>query len=281
MGIWFSEMHTKNLKFSVKVKEQLYSKKSFYQLIEVFDTEEFGKMLVLDECVMITEKDEFMYHEMITHIPMAVNPNIKNVLIIGGGDGGAARELLRYNSIEHIDLVEIDSEVVEVCQKFIPQTASMLDDARVTIYYEDGLAYVRKTKKVYDLIIVDSTDPFGPGEGLFTREFYGNCYKALSECGILINQHESAFYDEYANAFAKTHNKISKVFNETHVYGFQMPTYPSGIWYFGFASKKFHPINDFKEDYWKSLNLRTRYYNTDIHRASFVLPNYVKELLDE
>ncbi len=281
MGIWFSEQHTKNLKLSVKIKEQLYSKKSYYQLIEVFDTEEFGRMLVLDECVMITEKDEFMYHEMIAHVPMAANPDAKNVLIIGGGDGGAVRELLRYKTIEHIDMVEIDSEVVDVCCKYIPQTAAMLDDARLSIHYEDGLAFVRKTKNTYDLIIVDSTDPFGPGEGLFTREFYGNCYKALSDNGILINQHESTFYDEYAQAFKNTHKKLSKVFPNASVYSFQMPTYPSGIWYFGFASKGIDPIKDLDEEAWNDLKIKTRYYNTDIHKAAFVLPNYVKELLDE
>lgn len=281
MGIWFSEHHTKNLKFSVKIKEQLYSKKSYYQLIEIFDTEEFGKMLVLDECVMITEKDEFMYHEMITHVPMAVNPNIKRVLLIGGGDGGAVRELLRYDTIEHIDMVEIDHDVVEACRRYLPQTASMLDDARVSIHYEDGLAFARKTKNIYDLIIVDSTDPFGPGEGLFTREFYGNCYKALSDNGILVNQHESAFYEEYANAFKSTHKKLSRVFPKTHVYGLQIPTYPSGIWYFGFASKTFDPVNALDCDAWNKLGIKTKYYNTELHKAAFVLPNYVKELLNE
>ncbi len=281
MDLWFTENHTKGLKFTIKVDRHLYSEKSYYQQIDIFDTTEFGRMLVLDGCVMITEKDEFMYHEMIVHVPMAVNPDIKRVLVIGGGDGGAVRELCRYPSIEHIDMVEIDEMVVNACRKYIPQTTCALDDPRLSIHYEDGLPFVRKTEDKYDLMIVDSTDPFGPGEGLFTREFYGNCYKALTDNGILVNQHESACYDEYAESMELTHKKLKRVFPVATVYTVQIPTYPSGIWYFGFASKGLHPLRDMQADRWNSLGFKTRYYNTDIHRASFALPNFAKELLKD
>ena len=193
MQLWFSEMQTPNVKFSIRVDRQLYSGKSEFQRIDVFESPEFGRFLTLDGYMMLTEKDEFIYHEMITHVPMAVHPNVKRVLVIGAGDGGVIRELVRYPEIEQIDLVEIDELVVEVCKKYLPKTACRLDDERVSIYYEDGLRFIRSCEDKYDLIIVDSTDPFGPGEGLFTKEFYGNCYKALHEDGIMINQHESPF----------------------------------------------------------------------------------------
>lgn len=280
MELWFTEKHTPNVNLNIKVEKQLVSKKSRYQQIDVFETKEFGRILTLDGFVMITEKDEFIYHEMITHVPMAVNPDVKKVLVIGAGDGGTIRELTRYSTIEHIDMVEIDEEVVEVCKEFLPQTACKLEDDRVTIYYEDGLRYVRTKSDEYDLIIVDSTDPFGPGEGLFTREFYGNCFKALTENGILINQHESPYYDSDAKSMQRAHRNISAVFPKSTVYQLHIPTYPSGHWLFGFATKHFDPIKDIQEERWNSLGLTTKYYNTLLHRGAFYLPNYVKELLD-
>ena len=188
MEFWFSEDHTPNARFSIRVNRQLYSGQSQFQRIDVFESPEFGRFLTLDGYMMLTEKDEFIYHEMITHVPMAVHPRVRRVLVIGAGDGGEIRELVRYPEIEHIDMVEIDPLVVEVCRTYLPQTACRLDDSRVEIHYEDGLRFVRFHENEYDLIIVDSTDPFGPGEGLFTKEFYGNCFKALKEDGILINQ---------------------------------------------------------------------------------------------
>ena len=181
MELWFTEHHTPNVRLSIKVDRQLYSGRSEFQRIDIFDSKEFGRFLTLDGYMMLTEMDEFIYHEMITHVPMCVNPDAHDILVIGGGDGGTVRELLRYPTVRHIDLVEIDELVVEVCKKYLPQTAGCLSDPRVAIHYEDGLKYVRHAEDAYDLIIVDSTDPFGPGEGLFTKEFYGNCYKALRE----------------------------------------------------------------------------------------------------
>lgn len=178
MEFWFSEDHTPNARFSIRVNRQLYSGQSQFQRIDVFESPEFGRFLTLDGYMMLTEKDEFIYHEMITHVPMAVHPRVRRVLVIGAGDGGVIRELVRYPEIEHIDMVEIDPLVVEVCRTYLPQTACRLDDSRVEIHYEDGLRFVRFHENEYDLIIVDSTDPFGPGEGLFTKEFYGNCFKA-------------------------------------------------------------------------------------------------------
>ena len=268
------------MKLSIKVTRQLFSGKSEFQQIDVFESEEFGRFLTLDGFMMLTEKDEFIYHEMIVHVPMSVNPNIKKVLVIGAGDGGVLRELTRYDSIEKIDLVEIDEKVVEVCRKYLPQTACKFDDKRVNLYFQDGLKFIRRCENEYDLIIVDSTDPFGPGEGLFTKEFYGNCCKALTADGIMVNQHESPFYKDDAIAMQRAHKRIVESFSVSKVYQAHIPTYPSGHWLFGFASKKFHPIKDYDGEKWLALGLKTKYYNPELHIGSFALPNYVEELLE-
>ena len=236
MELWFSERHTPNVKFSIKVDRQLYSANSEFQRIDVFDSKEFGRFLTLDGYMMLTEKDEFIYHEMITHIPVAVHPNPKKILLIGAGDGGVIKELTRYPSIESIDLVEIDELVVEVSKKYLPTTSCCFDDPRINFYFEDGVKFIRSCEDKYDIIIVDSTDPFGPGEGLFTKEFYGSCYKALKADGIMVNQHESPFYDEDAAAMQRSHKRIVESFPISKVYQAHIPTYPSGHWLFGFAS---------------------------------------------
>ena len=278
--LWYTDEHTRDVRFSMKVVEQIASKKSAVQQIDIFDTSAYGRVLVLDGGLMITEKDEFIYHEMITHVPMAVNPNVKNVLVIGGGDGGTVRELTKYKTIESIDLVEVDKFVVLLAKKHLPFTSSKLKDKRVSVWFEEGLRYVRGKKAEYDLIIVDSSDPYGPAEGLFTREFYGTCFKALRDDGILINQHESPFYAAHQRSVRDAHRHIAVEFPVSTVYQCHIPSYPSGHWLFGFASKKYHPIGDLDATRWNRLGIRTRYYNTDLHRGAFALPNYVKELLN-
>ena len=279
MELWFTERHTNGVNFSIKVDRQLFSGQSEFQRIDIFDSKEFGRFLALDGYMMLTEKDEFIYHEMIVHVPMAVHPNVKKVLVIGAGDGGVIRELCRYETIETIDMVEIDELVVEVSKKYLPTTACCFDDPRLNIFYQDGLRFVRTKENEYDLIIVDSTDPFGPGEGLFTKEFYGNCFKALNETGIMVNQHESPFYQTDAIAMQRAHKRIVESFPISRVYQAHIPTYPSGHWLFGFASKKYHPIKDFQKTKWNARGMQTRYYNTGIHVGAFALPNYVEELL--
>ncbi len=278
MNLWFTEEHTKDVRFSIRVNRHLCSRQSKYQKIDVFETNEFGRIMTLDGYIMVTEKDEFIYHDMIVHVPMAVGKDIKNVLLIGAGDGGAVRELTRYKSIEHIDLVEIDEEVVEVSREYLKGLSSGFDDERVSLHFEDGLKFVRRRKDEYDLIIVDSTDPFGPGEGLFTREFYGNCYNALTEKGILVNQHESPYYANDARAMVKIHENIKKIFPISRLYQAHIPSYSSGHWLFGFSSKVYDPL-DFDADYWNSLGIETKYYNTELHKGCFALPNYVLKML--
>ena len=281
MELWFSENHTPDVKLSLRLDRHLYSVQSDYQQIDVFESREFGRVLALDGNIMLTERDEFIYDEMMAHVPMAVHPGIRNVLVIGAGDGGVIKELTRYDRIESIDLVEMDPLVLDVCRKYLPGNACRLDDERVHIYTGNGLKFIRRCENKYDLIVVDSTDPFGPSEGLFTKEFYGNCYKALCDDGIMVNQQGSPFYAEDANAMQRSHKRIAETFPISRVFQAHIPTYAAGYWLFGFASKKYHPIDDLNKDAWNALGLKTRYYTTRLHVGAFYLPAFLEEFLKD
>lgn len=279
LELWYTENQTENVNFSMKVKNHLYSAESDFQKIDIIDTYEFGRVLVIDNWTMVTEKDEFIYHEMITHVALATNPNIKNVLVIGAGDGGTVRELTRYNNIINIDMVEIDKLVVDASIEHLPFTSCKLNDPRVNLYFEDGIKFVKGKENLYDLIIVDSTDPIGPGEGLFTTEFYTDCYNSLTKKGILINQCESPYYPHNAYEMKRSYGKLNNLFNICKAYQYHMPTYPSGHMIFCFASKVLDPVKDLNTEKWNSLGLATKYYNTEIHKGAFALPNYVLDML--
>jgi len=281
MSNWFRENYTENCYFGIGFEKQFHDEQTPFQHMQFFESKDFGTFFTLDGYMMVNQKDEFIYHDMIAHIPMAVNPTIKKVLVIGGGDGGSVRELTRYTTIETIDMVEIDERVVRACQMYLPQTASKLTDPRVTLYFEDGIAFILDKENQYDLILVDSTDPIGPGEGLFTTDFYKNCYKALTSNGIMINQHESPYYPGDVAEMKKAHKKLRATFEVCRVYQFHMPTYASGHWLFGFASKGLDPIKDHKPEQWELFQLKTRYYNSDLHKACFMLPTYVLEHLED
>ena len=281
MELWFSEFHTPDVKHSIRVQRHLYSHKSEFQQIDIYDTPEFGKVLTLDGNVMLTERDEFIYDEMITHVPMAVHPNVQDVLVIGAGDGGVVRELARYESIRRIDLVEMDEQVLDACRRYLPGNACRLDDDRVHIYFDNALRFIRRKHARYDLIIVDSTDPFGPSEGYFTREFYGICYNALREDGIMVNQQGSPFYHQDAEAMQRSHKRIVSTFPISRVYQAHIPTFAAGYWLFGFASKKYHPIDDFDRDKWLALHLKTNYYTVRLHTGAFCLPAFLERMLEE
>lgn len=281
MDIWYSQMDTDNVKTSIRIDKQLFSECSDYQRIDVFQSKEFGKMIALDGEIIFSEADEFIYNEMVVHVPMAVHKHVKDVLIIGGGDGGVAKTLIQYPEIESIDVVEPDEMFIEVSKKFFPETAKGFDDDRVNIINMDGLRYLRRCKDKYDLIINDSTDPFGHTEGLFTKEFYGNCYHALHDDGIMVYQHGSPFYDEDEAAFRAMHRKAFRSFPISRVYQASIPTCPAGYWMFGFASKKYHPLKDFNPDKWNARNIKTWYYTTHLHLGAFMLPKYVEDILNE
>lgn len=281
MEMWFHDEHTDNVKLAIRVDYQVFSAQSEIQRIDVLESKEFGKILVVDGDLMLTEKDEFIYHEMISHVPMAVHPQVEKILVIGGGDGGVVRELAKYDTVEQIDVVEADPLLVEVCRKYFPQMACSLNDPRVHIYHEDGLRFIRSKSDSYDLIIIDSPNPFGAGEGLFTKEFYGNCFNALHEDGIMINQHESPFYKEEAFQCQRMHKRIVESFPISRIYQAHIPSYPSGHWLFGFASKRYHPIHDMDGIQWKLRGIQTKYYLPRLHEGVFALPAYVEELVQD
>ena len=281
MEICFHDEHTDNVKLAIRVDYQVFSAQSEIQRIDVLESKEFGKILVVDGDLMLTEKDEFIYHEMISHVPMAVHPQVEKILVIGGGDGGVVRELAKYDTVEQIDVVEADPLLVEVCRKYFPQMACSLNDPRVHIYHEDGLRFIRSKSDAYDLIIIDSPNPFGAGEGLFTKEFYGNCFNALHEDGIMINQHESPFYKEEAFQCQRMHKRIIESFPISRIYQAHIPSYPSGHWLFGFASKRYHPIHDMDGIQWKLRGIQTKYYLPRLHEGVFALPAYVEELVQD
>jgi spermidine synthase len=281
MEIWFSQADTENIYHQYRIEKQLFSEQSDYQRIDVFQTAEFGKIIALDGEIIFSEADEFIYNEMVVHVPMAVHPNVKDVLIIGGGDGGVAKVLTLYPEIERIDVVEQDEMFVHVSREFFPETAKGFDDERVHVMNMDGLRFLRRCRDQYDLIINDSTDPFGHTEGLFTREFYGSCYKALHEDGIMVYQHGSPFYDEDEAAFRAMHNKVFRSFPISRVYQASIPTCSAGYWMFGFASKKYHPLRDFDPRRWNERGIKTWYYTTNLHRGAFMLPKYVEEILSQ
>ena len=194
-------LYTDNSQMSLRVSRQLFEKESEYQKIAVFESPQYGRFLTLDGDVLFSESDEFIYNEMVVHVPMSVHPCVKDVLIIGGGDGGVARELIAYPEIEKIDVVEPDDVFIETCRTYFPEITKGFDDPRVNIIQRDGLRFLRGRNSEYDLIINDSTDPFGHTEGLFTKEFYGSSYRALKEDGIMVYQHGSPFFDEDETAF--------------------------------------------------------------------------------
>ena len=281
MELWFSDYQTEHVKVSVKVEKQLFGEQTDYQRIDVFESKEFGRFISSDGSIVFSEKDEFIYDEMIVHVPMAVHPHVRKVLVIGGGDGGVARELSYYDEIEEIDVVEPDQVFVEVCKKFFPDNACGLEDPRVKVYNADGLRFLRTKNDTYDLIINDAIDPLGHTAGLFTKEFYGNCYRALKEDGIMVYQHGSPFYDEDEESCRLMHRKASHSFPVSRVYQAHIPTCSSGYWLFGFASKKYHPLLDLDAARWKKRGIKTWYYTTNLHKGAFMLPKYVEDMLEE
>ncbi|GMA98480.1 polyamine aminopropyltransferase [Pelosinus sp. IPA-1] len=276
MNLWFTESQTKNLGLQARIKETLFMGKSDFQDVAVVDTHQFGRMLVLDGVFQTTIADEFIYHEMIAHVPLFTHPNPKKVLVIGGGDGGTIREVVRHDAVEKAEMVEIDGMVVEVCKKFLPEISQALinHDPKLELKIGDGIGHMKDAENKYDVIIVDCSDPIGPGKGLFTPEFYQNVYKALKEDGLFVQQTESPFYHQELITYL--HKEIGQLFPITKTYLANIPTYPSGLHCFTMGSKKYDPT---AANIGNIQPLKTRYYNKDIHKSSFVLPNFVQELL--
>ncbi|WP_089965455.1 polyamine aminopropyltransferase [Lihuaxuella thermophila] len=274
MELWYTEKQTKNHGITTKIKRTLYHDQSEFQTLDVIETAEFGNMLVLDGMVMTTDRDEFVYHEMITHVAMNTHPNPKDVLVVGGGDGGAIREILRYPSVENAVLAEIDGKVIEASKKYFPKIAGKLSDPRVNIQVTDGIRHIQENKGKYDVILVDSTEPVGPAVGLFQKPFYEGIYEALKEDGIMVAQTESPWFNR--DLIRQVFRDISNTFPITRLYTASIPTYPSGLWSFTIGSKKYDPL---EVDESKLKSFDTRYYRPEMHKALFQLPVFVQELL--
>lgn len=282
-NIWFTERN-ENIALSLKHSgERLYYYKSPYQKIEIYQTEAFGKIMVLDGNIVCAEEDEYVYHEMIAHVPAFAHTNPSKVLVIGGGDGGTVRELVRHEHIEKIDLVEIDEHVIKAAQQFLPELANSLIDKRVHIHINDGVEFVDGCQaESYDIVIIDSDDPKGPGEGLFTEKFYREIYRILKSDGIMITQSESPRFNQqiFKDVFQCYRNIFGE--NNVHCYLMYLPSFPSGMWSFSFSTKNhggpFTNTNKDRINKFCSYN-NLKYYSYDVHNASFVLPKFVQEML--
>ncbi len=268
---WFEETH-ENIALRFRLKERLFDEKSDFQRVEVVETQEHGKLLAHDGMIMVTERDEFVYHDMITHVPMFTHPNPKNVLVIGGGDGGTVREVLKHPSVEKVTMVEIDSVVVEASKKYIPQTAGKLEDQKVTLKIADGVDFMKNSQETFDVIIVDSSEPIGPATPLFNIDFYKDVEARLSDNGIVVSQGESPYYDMKMQKVLV--NILKEVFPKVHIYNYCNMSYPSGLWSFTYASKGLCPLKDFDPS---RVHGNFEYYNPQIHWGSFMIPEFMKK----
>lgn len=276
--LWFHDSveFAHGTRLSIKIRDVLCHYRSPFQEIAIFETENLGRMLVLDDITMLTEFDEFAYHEMIVHVPMMVHPVPSHILVIGGGDGGTVRELLKHPGISRIHVCEIDMEVIKACRQYLPSIASGFDDPRVEVFSEDGSRFVKEHPGEYDVIIVDSTDPVGPGQVLFQREFYEDMKKALKKGGIAITQCESMYFHQ--EIIGGVYSFARGIFPNIAYYYTLVPTYPSGIIGFFFCSLKYDPLKDLSEQRAENIS-GLRYYTPAIHRASFTLPRFGEVLL--
>lgn len=275
--VWVDEIYQDIVRTSFKLKKRLFKGKSPFQTVEVVETAGHGRLLLIDGMTMVSERDEFVYHEMIAHPALFLHPKPRRVLVIGGGDGGTVREVLRHKTVEHCTLVEIDGLVVEASRKYIPQTAAALSDRRARVLIDDGVKFVAETAEQFDVVIVDSTEPFGPAKELFGPSFYQNVKRILTEDGVVASQAGSPFYEisTIKNLF-----RITKpIFPVVEVCLFNNLTYPGGLWAFTFATKGLHPVRDFKPARVKKSGLKLRWYNADIHAACFALPNFLRKAI--
>ena len=274
----FREVAFNGVRQTIPVKAMLYSQKTEFQKIDVYETASYGNMLVIDGIVMLTQFDNFAYHEMMVHVPMQAHPNPERVLVIGGGDGGTITEILKYDSVKEVVLCEIDAEVIRVCKKYFPEFAASFSDPRLTVVAADGAQYIKRKPGYFDIICVDSTDEFGPAEVLFQKPFYQALKNALTKDGIAVTQSESIYYD--TELVAQLYKQNKKLFPYASYYYTLIPTYPSGTIGFSFCSKKYDPFQLLDTAKIASIP-DLKYYNADMHKAAFRLPQFVKKAIDK
>lgn len=274
--VWFEELDAENnLGMKFRVVDHLFSKQSPFQKVDIYQTVTHGRLLAHDDLIMVTEKDEFIYHDMITHVPLFTHPHAENVLIIGGGDGGTAREVLKHPNVKKCVMVEIDPVVIEASREWLPQTSCEFNNPRLEILTQDGVEYVKQCKEKFDVIIVDSSDPIGPATPLFNIDFYKDIYSLLSDQGIVVSQCESPYYHQ---AMQKTLLSIlKKLFPKVHLYTYTNLSYPGGYWAFSFASKGLCPLMDLDRQKVINSKIDCKYYNADIHWGSFQLPTFLQK----
>lgn len=277
MNLWLTEFQTDNLGLTARITETLFSGRSEFQDVAVVDSLEFGRMLVLDGVFQTSIFDEFVYHEMIAHVPLATHPNPKTVLVIGGGDGGTIREVVKHQSVELAEMVEIDGMVVDVCKKFLPEISAALiqKHPKLSLKIGDGIQHMKEAENKYDVIIVDCSDPIGPGEGLFTHAFYQDVHKALKEDGLFVQQTESPLYHQ--PLIKRLTKDIRSLFPITRTYLAHIPIYPGGMHCFTIGSKQYDPLK--VDAVTRSDFADNRYFNQEIFKSCFALPNFVKEFL--
>lgn len=272
---WFTEAQTEGVRLGLRLGREILARRTPYQDLLLAETTELGKLLALDGRIMLTERDEAFYHEMLVHPALFGHRDPRRVLIIGGGDGGTLREVLRHREVEEAVLVEIDEEVVRRCEQFLKSVhRESFHDPRTKLVFGPGQDFVKEANFEYDVIIVDSSDPVGPNLPLFQEAFFRDCKKALREGGTFVCQSGSPFY--YPEELEEVYRGLGRVFGYVGVYLGFVPTYPSGLWSFCIAGDGELPLEPLREP-----NFLTKYYTPDVHRAAFVLPKFVKELLSK
>lgn len=265
----------------LRIDKMYYENKTGHQHVMIFHNAQLGRVMTLDGVVQTTEADEFVYHEMMTHVPIFAHGAVRRVLIVGGGDGGILREVLRH-AVDQVTQVEIDEAVVEMAREYLPKHSDgAYDDRRMDLVIADGMDFIRDCTGEFDLVIVDSTDPIGPGEVLFTDDFYGHAQRCLSEGGVLVTQNGVPFFQP--DELVTTYRRLQNHFVDAHFYCAPVPTYYGGFMSFGWASdnaKLRHLQLDTIEARFAAADLKCRYYNPAIHRASFALPQYMLDMMD-
>nr|MBN2277563.1 polyamine aminopropyltransferase [candidate division Zixibacteria bacterium] len=278
-NVWFTELHLGNSGLTIKVKSLVESTHSKFQRIDVLDTEDFGKMLVLYGSIMVAERDLDAYNEMLTHVSLFTHPRPENVLIIGGGDGGAMTNVMKHPEVKKATMCEIDRKVVEVSRRHFPKITDGLKDPRCRIVYHDGKDFINKTRDKFDIILLDLSDPIGPAAELFQKQFHRKVFGRLNKDGIMVAQSESPYYNPVT--VKQMYKNLREIFPIVRMYTAHVPIYPSCYWSFAFCSRKYDPIDDFDSRRYGKLRLKNNYYNAEVHLGSFLLPEYVKELIGD
>lgn len=278
----YNEFYNGQTGLTVGVNKVLFSEQTDYQKVEVLETDTWGNLMTIDGLVMLSEKDEFVYHEMLTHVGMFTHPRPERVLVIGGGDGGTAREVMRHSQVVEVDMVEIDEAVVRASKEFLPGVGDW-DNPKLNVLFEDGIKYVNENPVTYDIIIIDGSDPVGPAEGLFEKKFIQSCHDALAEDGVLVAQTESPWVSDYHPSMNKVFTALDSIYHVSEMYLAYIPLYPAGMWSFCFASKGVEPLSrstiNRVEKGLAEFGAELSYYNKDVHIGCFALPNFVKDII--